>query len=559
MFVKKTLILYTLSLISFINITIAKQITYKGAVVDSESRPIVGAKVTLYEMWSDGIAGNMYFKEANDITTPKDGTFIISTEPKPEKSTFNWSYVIAAKEDLALGWARWEMREDMKQNITLGEPVIVEGVIVDESGRPVANANVRANLTGTIIEDNGNKNISWLPGIPPFDKLITQTDVQGKFRINNLPSNTSLDLLVITEGKATFYTRLPGPPEEPAYKTGQKDIKVTLPNEARIEGKIIDPDTGEGVAGLKFAVIYTGSGLFFYRFVCETDGNGNFSLGGLLNSEYLIRCTALPYTDVNCTSGQTTNVTIQANKSYYGRITFEDGGSVIIKPAPWDGAETRMFLIVDGKNILNRIDIDEEGYFKVYISQGQYENIQSGNAMFQIDIPEIANTVGMPKVGRIGTFLAADVLSIDKTKAGVIKVPRRWPPSLVGKSLPDFNDIKVNYSIEKVQRKMNLICFFDIEQRPSRNCIIELNKKAQELNKKEIEVILIHASKIEKEHLDNWLKENNISFPVGMIETKEEKTKFNWGVRALPWMILTDKEHVVTDEGFSINELEEKL
>ncbi|MHC4489383.1 MAG: hypothetical protein ACYS9C_12915 [Planctomycetota bacterium] len=38
-----------------------------------------------------------------------------------------------------------------------------------------------------------------------------------------------------------------------------------------------------------------------------------------------------------------------------------------------------------------------------------------------------------------------------------------------------------------------------------------------------------------------------------------EKTRFTWGIQALPWLILTDKQHVVTAEGFTLTELNEKL
>ena len=38
-----------------------------------------------------------------------------------------------------------------------------------------------------------------------------------------------------------------------------------------------------------------------------------------------------------------------------------------------------------------------------------------------------------------------------------------------------------------------------------------------------------------------------------------EKTRFDWGVRSLPWLILTDKENIVRAEGFSINELDERI
>jgi len=55
------------------------------------------------------------------------------------------------------------------------------------------------------------------------------------------------------------------------------------------------------------------------------------------------------------------------------------------------------------------------------------------------------------------------------------------------------------------------------------------------------------------------MKKNNISFPVGMVQGDAERTRFTWGVTSLPWLILTDKGHVVTAEGFSANELNEKI
>ena len=54
-------------------------------------------------------------------------------------------------------------------------------------------------------------------------------------------------------------------------------------------------------------------------------------------------------------------------------------------------------------------------------------------------------------------------------------------------------------------------------------------------------------------------KDNNIPFPVGMIQGEEEKTRFTWGVRSLPWLILTDDKRVVRAEGFRLSELNEKI
>jgi hypothetical protein len=130
--------------------------------------------------------------------------------------------------------------------------------------------------------------------------------------------------------------------------------------------------------------------------------------------------------------------------------------------------------------------------------------------------------------------------------------------SLIGKSLPDFNNLGL-ISYQGTNDKIIMVCFFDYEQRPSRNCLTQLNTRAQKLKSKNIEIIAVQTSKIDKATLDKWVKENNISFPVGMIEKDEEQTRLNWGVKSLPWLILTDKQHKVIDEGFAVTELEEKI
>ena len=44
-----------------------------------------------------------------------------------------------------------------------------------------------------------------------------------------------------------------------------------------------------------------------------------------------------------------------------------------------------------------------------------------------------------------------------------------------------------------------------------------------------------------------------------MIQDNVEQTRFNWGVKSLPWLILTNKEHVAIAEGFALSELDEKI
>ena len=132
------------------------------------------------------------------------------------------------------------------------------------------------------------------------------------------------------------------------------------------------------------------------------------------------------------------------------------------------------------------------------------------------------------------------------------------PISLTGKPLPRFENIKIDFSPEKDKNRRTLICFWDMNQRPSRNYIIELTKRAKELEEKGVAIVAIQASEINENKLDEWIKKYNIPFPVGMVKGDVEKTRFAWGVKSLPWLILTDPDHTVSTEGFGLAELDER-
>ena len=550
-------------LVCFINHATAqqtKQVAFTGKVVDDLGQPIAGAKVTTYEMHFDGIAGNFMLHQVGEVTTAEDGAFTFTTDPKPEKSLFYQCYIVAAKQDLALDWTIWKMREDVVSNIELGKPEKLEGVIVDEAGKPIVGAEVRANLNRIKKTTEGEEKNEWLGGIAPLDELGTYTNSQGRFFFSNLPADLCVDLLVMAAGKATTYT-YQWALKKSAFKAGQTDIRVVLPAEARIEGKIVDPDTGKGIPGLKFAVVYTGSGVFFYRFVCTTDDNGAFSIGGLLSSEYLIRGhgrNSLQPTYVNAKSGQTKKVAVGVNKLYYGRILFEDGSPVVVNPEPWPGARTRIRVMGEGeiRNIING-EFDDEGYFEIYLSQEQYQQFQSGKAWFMVTTPYTDRRAYLAE-----DVFAQDLLATNKANAGVARIrgPEKKPNWLIGKTLPELKPFNIDLSQTSMQSKIVLVCFFDMNQRPSRNCIEKLAKQADELKRKGATIIAIQASKVDKDKLDQWVRKQGISFPVGMIQGDEEKTHIAWGgVRSLPWLILTDRKHIVRAAGFSINELDEKI
>jgi hypothetical protein len=133
------------------------------------------------------------------------------------------------------------------------------------------------------------------------------------------------------------------------------------------------------------------------------------------------------------------------------------------------------------------------------------------------------------------------------------------PPKMTGKTLPEFANIDTSFTCEQAKNRRVLICFWDMQQRPSRYYVNRLAERAHDFEDKGIDVVCVHASDINENALSDWLKKYNVPFATGMVRGDEKKTRSSWGVQALPWLILTDSQHVIYAEGFSVSELDEKI
>ena len=104
-----------------------------------------------------------------------------------------------------------------------------------------------------------------------------------------------------------------------------------------------------------------------------------------------------------------------------------------------------------------------------------------------------------------------------------------------------------------------VVCFFDMQYQPSRNTMLGLSLKASALQEKGVCIVGTQASGTDPNELDGWLRKIRVGFPVGTIESQDAELRYTWGIKALPWLILTDKDHVVKAEGFSVGELSEVI
>jgi len=137
------------------------------------------------------------------------------------------------------------------------------------------------------------------------------------------------------------------------------------------------------------------------------------------------------------------------------------------------------------------------------------------------------------------------------------RMPRQ-PSSLVGKVLPDLQEFGIDALPDDLTGKRILVCFWDMNQRPSRHCMTQLAQKIEPLKQKSVIVVALQASETDRNALDEWTKKYNVPFSA-IVEGDAKKIRFDWGVKSLPWLILTDQKHIVEANGFSLAELDERI
>jgi len=141
-----------------------------------------------------------------------------------------------------------------------------------------------------------------------------------------------------------------------------------------------------------------------------------------------------------------------------------------------------------------------------------------------------------------------------------LKQLRKQPVrSLLNGPLPDVSHLNQTLSKVHTNNKPILLCFIDLQQRPSRQCLKDLAGKSDLLAAHGVETILIQTSKIDINEYDTFLRSIHIHNTIKIVEGDFNTRKARWGVKALPWLILTDTRHRVVNEGFTASELKDAL
>jgi hypothetical protein len=137
------------------------------------------------------------------------------------------------------------------------------------------------------------------------------------------------------------------------------------------------------------------------------------------------------------------------------------------------------------------------------------------------------------------------------------KLNRPHKTILVGRALPGWKTLGLNLDNRELEGKRVLVCFCDLNEFPSWYLVADLAGRFEQLKQKGIITVIVQAPKIASGTLKEWERKYHsmpwpLPFALNMVDEQVVRTRKEWGVRYLPWLILTDTEHVVTAEGFCL-------
>ena len=143
-----------------------------------------------------------------------------------------------------------------------------------------------------------------------------------------------------------------------------------------------------------------------------------------------------------------------------------------------------------------------------------------------------------------------------------------------------FETFKVEPPVSQPNGKNLLVCFWDINQAQSQHALLALRDRQATLAEKGVSVITVEASRAQTDKVRSWAEKNKVTFPVGtyyavyedFVRRQEDPEgqmpilsevvsdlRMAWRTERLPWLILADRNQVVTAEGFGLEELDEKI
>ncbi len=217
---------------------------YRAVVTDSGGQGIAGASVEVFrypEDWRGGL------ELATNLTTGADGSFKIPW--------VNYSLFIVRRPGLAPAWRELRPDQTNRTPVVLSAPATLAGVVVDETGKPVSQAEVFVCAAHLGARTDWTTMLGARFARPLFS---TRTDADGRFEIANFPTNAMAELDVRAPGKVLPPRRVQYSPGGLLWHSGQQDIRLVVEPPAELTGQV-KTETGETLANARVELRPTAS------------------------------------------------------------------------------------------------------------------------------------------------------------------------------------------------------------------------------------------------------------------------------------------------------------
>lgn len=537
-------------------------VTVTGRIVDPNGRGIPNANLTVF---LNGPGWGSSLKPGR-LRAGENGAFEIGAIPSGH------SYSINADAEGYGSTRAMFVADDAKNNHLALEPLTlavanlsVSGRVVDTQGNPVADARISSSGFGD--------------GQPA--RLSTQADATGNFtlggvcegeiniRVDADHDGQRLSARVLTNGGATGITIVAREGRPVVQTLGTKTYDQIVRDAEKVIAGVALDESGSPVAGVPVGVCChkkeRETGKFTWMFsdfsdlAATTDKQGRFAIELQEDGEYNLRFSpdhhaALIVYDIPV-GRKDLKVTLPEGGTVTGRLVRMDKGRKVPIPnvevrieQPDRASYTYLGFDRDRTTVT-----DAEGRFRF---EHLRTKIRPRGSMSKEQWDPIARVWEVSYGDTSRTLAFYEGTKIENLE--LLVRPTGAQP-LVGRALPEFDGIEIDLAADQTENRMMLVCFFDMNQRPSRHCMMELAKQAEQLGQKGVTVAAVQASEVDQKKLTAWAGQGSIPFPVGRVRSDGGEARSIWGVTSLPWLILADKAHVVIAGGFALGELNDRI
>jgi protocatechuate 3,4-dioxygenase beta subunit len=410
----------------------------------------------------------------------------------------------------------------VRKTIEMRGPKTAKGIVKDKAGKPVADATVMEVGMGSREEKKTDSNGSFEVQVEDYwrgtaerENYLVARDVER-----------NLAAAVLLEDKS-------------------KQYDITLEPGLILRGKVLDPN-GKPIKGTHADLTFwTGSyGMGVQGLGADANANG----------QYIIK--ALP-------PGRRYSVNVRAPKYGSG---YSD---VAASTEPVNGViELETIMLAPANLKISGIAVDgndtpvSDVRVNIYGKGQPNESATTGkDGRFELPACEGAAQINgntMDMTNRWGNVRAqggdSDVKLVLRSSSGREFPESSGGKSIKGKPMPGLGTVGLDANSFK--NKAVILCFFDMNQRPSRHAVVELAKQADTLKAKGIEIAAVQASAADRAKLDEWAAGQKLNVKTGLVTGDEKKITAQWGVKGLPWMIYAGADGIVKAEGFSVEDIE---